>query len=122
MENYNGMELVNGVLFIKSLASQKSIEQAALSSVQYAFRKNVLCEDALLDDTTSKDIDRNCIYDLFDYLETGKYRVLVVNDIFDITTHGADLKSFINRVNDMGIAVLDLSLDAFVSCNNNEEC
>ena len=87
MTNYNGKEVLNGLLFIKSMMSVENVER------QLANKAGVACNHALLDDSYSKSIDRDAICDLLEHLDTGRYQVPVVVDVYDLITNIPDLKA-----------------------------
>lgn len=122
MENYNGNEILNGLLFVKSMAAPNNIVVTASECVKFAAKANVRCKHAVLDDTISRSVDREVIYDLLEYLSTGRYQVLIVNDIYDITFDPEDLRLMIDRINNMGISIFDLSIMAVRRNNYGEEC
>ena len=43
-------------------------------------------------------------------LESGKYEVLVVEDIYDITREPEDLRVMMDRINSMGVLIFDLGI------------
>jgi len=109
MTNYNDEEVFNGLLFIKSMMSVENVERQAIALRKLANKAGVDCKHVLLDDSYSKSIDREVICDLLEYLDTGRYQVLVVEDVYDLTTNIPGLKAMIDRINNMGVIIFDLS-------------
>lgn len=93
MTNYNGKEVLNGLLFIKSMMSVENVERQAIALRKLANKAGVDCNHALLDDSYSKSIDRDAICDLLEHLDTGRYQVPVVMDVYDLITNIPDLKA-----------------------------
>ena len=122
MTNYNGKEVLNGLLFIKSMMSVENVERQAIALRQLANKAGVDCNHALLDDSYSKSIDRDAICDLLEYLDTGRYQVLVVEDVYDLTTNVPDLKAMIDRINGMGVIIFDLATMTARFNNYSDEC
>lgn len=122
MTNYNGKEVLNGLLFIKSMMSVENVERQAIALRKLANKAGVDCNHALLDDSYSKSIDRDAICDLLEYLDTGRYQVLVVEDVYDLTTNILDLKAMIDRINDMGVIIFDLATMTARFNNYSDEC
>lgn len=122
MTNYNGKEVLNGLLFIKSMMSVENVERQAIALRKLANKAGVDCKHALLDDSYSKSIDRDAIYDLLEYLDTGRYQVLVVEDVYDLTTNIPDLKAMIDRINGMGVIIFDLATMTVRFNNYAKEC
>ena len=109
MTNYNGKEVLNGLLFIKSMMSVENVERQAIALRKLANKAGVDCNHALLDDSYSKSIDRDAICDLLEHLDTGRYQVPVVMDVYDLITNIPDLKAMIDRINGMGVIIFDLA-------------
>ena len=122
MTNYNGKEVLNGLLFIKSMMSVENVERQAIALRKLANKAGVDCKHALLDDSYSKSIDRDAICDLLEYLDTGRYQVLVVEDVYDLTTNIPDLKAMIDRINAMGVIIVDLATMTARYNNYAKEC
>ena len=122
MTNYNGKEVLNGLLFIKSMMSVENVERQAIALRKLANKAGVDCRHALLDDSYSKSIDRDAICDLLEYLDTGRYQVLVVEDVYDLTNNIHDLKAMIDRINGMGVIIFDLATMTARFNNYAKEC
>ena len=122
MTNYNGKEVLNGLLFIKSMMSVDNVERQAIALRKLANKAGVDCKHALLDDSYSKSIDRDAICDLLEYLDTGRYQVLVVEDVYDLTTNIPDLKAMIDRINGLGVIIFDLATMTARYNNYAKEC
>ena len=122
MTNYNGKEVLNGLLFIKSMMSVENVERQAIALRKLANKAGVDCKHALLDDSYSKSIDRDAICDLLEYLDTGRYQVLVVEDVYDLTTNIPDLKAMIDRINAMNVIIFDLATLTARFNNYAKEC
>ena len=122
MTNYNGKEVLNGLLFIKSMMSVENVERQAIALRKLANKAGVDCKHALLDDSYSKSIDRDAICDLLEYLDTGRYQVLVVEDVYDLTTNIPDLKAMIDRINGMDVIIFDLATMTARFNNYSDEC
>lgn len=122
MTNYNGKEVLNGLLFIKSMMSVENVEKQAIAHRKLANKAGVDCNHALLDDSYSKSIDRDAICDLLEYLDTGRYQVLVVEDVYDLTNNIPDLKAMIDRINGMNVIIFDLATMTARFNNYAKEC
>lgn len=80
------------------------------------------CNGALEEDAVSREITREDILKLIEYLISGKYKALVIEDIYDITTNLEDLQNFIDTVQSSGIVILDLRAMTLRFNNYDEEC
>lgn len=110
MKFYNGQEELKGLLFMKSMMSMKNVKKQAVVETGYAMKAGINCDTVALDDSTSTSVDRQQMRELVETLETGKYHVLVVEDIYDITREPEDLKTMIDRINGMGVLIFDLGI------------
>lgn len=66
------------------------------------------CEQTVVDDGASTSVDRPQMRQLMEILEISDYKVLVVEDIYEITRNPEDLKSMMDRINDLGVTIFDL--------------
>ena len=96
MKKYNGKELYKGLLFIKSMMSMNNVN-----------RQKEL-DQTVVDDGASTSVDRPQMRQLMEILEISDYKVLVVEDIYEITRNPEDLKSMMDRINDLGVTIFDL--------------
>lgn len=127
---YNGLKCIEGILFIKPRIKfahseeeyRELLEKQAYNAAMKARTFGIICNDALEDNDTSRDIGRDNMLELMDYLITGKYKALVVEDIYDITTNLDDLQNFIDKVQSSGIVILDLRVMALRFNNYDEDC
>ena len=59
---------------------------------------------------------------LMEILEISDYKVLVVEDIYEITRNPEDLKAMMDRINDLGVTIFDLSTMSARYNNYAVEC
>lgn len=127
---YNGIRCIEGILFIKPRIKfanneeeyKKLLENQAYIDAMKARKFGINCNDALVDDAVSREITREDILKLIKYLISGKYKALVIEDIYDITTNLEDLQNFIDTVQSSGIVILDLRAMTLRYNNYDEEC
>lgn len=123
MELYAGHRMKIGFLFISSYKAMESIGHLVASARAFS-RKNCI---AILNGAVNQnppgdmDIDRLAIKELIQVLETGRYDVLVIRDLEDITSNEDDWENFINMVNEMSVEIFCLNRGCYVT-NNYEEC
>lgn len=110
MRFYNGQEELRGLLFIKSMMSMNNLKKQVTVEIGYAMKAGIHCADVVLDDSSSVSVDRTQMRELVDMLMSGKYQVLVVEDIYDITRNPDDLRAMIDRINGMGVLIFDLGI------------
>ena len=119
---YNGFEEQTGLLLIKSMKSQEGLNVIAMYDSRKAADANIIVKVALIDDTYIYSVDREEIKLMLEALGSGKYQVLVVEKIHDITNNAEDLKKIMNLISHMGVAIFELSSMTYLSINDNEEC
>lgn len=122
MNMYNGFEEQTGLLLIKSMKSQEGLNVIAMYDSRKAADANIIVKVALIDDTYIYSVDREEIKLMLEALGSGKYQVLVVEKIHDITNNAEDLKKIMNLISHMGVAIFELSSMTYLSINDNEEC
>lgn len=108
MKKYNGKELYKGLLFIKSMMSMNNVNRQKELDQTYALSVGIECDQTVVDDGASTSVDRPQMRQLMEILEISDYKVLVVEDIYEITRNPEDLKSMMDRINDLGVTIFDL--------------
>ena len=68
------------------------------------------CDQTVVDDGASTSVDRPQMRQLMEILETSDYKILVVEDIYEITRNPEDLKAMMDRINHLGVTILTLVL------------
>ena len=89
-------------LDMNNVNRQKELDQT------YALSVGIECEQTVVDDGASTSVDRPQMRQLVEILETSDYKVLVVEDIYEITRNPEDLKSMMDRINGLGVTIFDL--------------
>ena len=108
MKKYNGKELYKGLLFIKSMMSMNNVNRQKELDQTDALRVGIECEQTVVDDGASTSVDRPQMRQLMEILETSDYKILVVEDIYEITRNPEDLKAMMERINGLGVTIFDL--------------
>ena len=122
MNKYNGTDMYEGLLFIKSMMSINNVMKQAVEDKAYAFKVGIECNDVAVDDGVSTSVDREQMRNLIEKLETGEYDVLVVEDIYDVTRNAEDLKAMMDRINNLGVTIFDLGTMSARYNNHAVEC
>ena len=112
MKKYNGTDMYEGLLFIKSMMSINNVMKQSVEDRAYAFKVGIECNDVAVDDGVSTSVDREQMRNLIEKLETGKYAVLVVED----------LMVMMDRINNLGITIFDLGTMSARYNNYAVEC
>ena len=100
MTMYDGKEMMEGLIFVKSMMSLENVQKQVAEDVKYAMKAGVHWE---------------C-------LDGSEIQVLVVEDIYDITRDASDLRAMMDRINAMGIIIFDLSTMSARFNNYEREC
>ena len=112
----NGMEIeviscqrtIKGVGFIRSRKSEDKVMGMCEEMRIAAERKYVDVAEILLDDGGSKDIDRDVVGKLYEYMERDCIRAVMLRSVFDITDDDGDLCNFLRRANERGVTIYSM--------------
>lgn len=117
-------EIRPAILFINSNKSEHSLEKKIAK-----IRKKVslwgiaLQYEAVISKGPDRDIDRDEINMLIALLLTGKYELIAVNRITDLTDDLYDLNEFMKDTSEIGIRILELSTMRILSyVDLKQEC
>lgn len=122
MTMYDGKEMYEGLLFMRSFKSEENLIPDVTLDMLAARKARVIIKNVLVDDNYSRSVDREEMTDLLGYLNKVDAKVLVVEDIHDITDDGNDLKKMMDRINGMDIIIFELRSMSARFNNYNHEC
>ena len=106
-------EPLKGLLFLKTKMADCNIHTFCGNSKLQCGKIHIQQVDEIIDQSNRRDVDRNEIGDLMQLLETGKYEVLIVRDIWELTNDADDLEVRTNEILAMGIGIFELSSKIF---------
>ena len=122
MTMYDGKEMYEGLLFMRSFRSEENLIPDVTLDMLTARKAGIIINNVLVDDNYSKSIDREEMTDLLGFLNKIDAKVLVVEDIHDITDDANDLKKMMDRINGMDIIIFELRSMSARFNNYNHEC
>lgn len=122
MTMYDGKEMYEGLLFMRSFKSEENLIRDVTLDMLAARKAGIIIKNVLVDDNYSKSVDREEMTDLFGFLNKVDAKVLVVEDIHDITDDANDLKKMMDRINGMDVIIFELRSMSARFNNYNHEC
>ena len=122
MTMYDGKEMYEGLLFMRSFKSEENLIPDVTLDMLAARKAGIIIKNVLVDDNYSKSVDREEMTDLLGFLNKIDAKVLVVEDIHDITDDANDLKMMMDRINGMDIIIFELRSMSARFNNYNHEC
>lgn len=122
MTMYDGKEMYEGLLFMRSFKSEENLIPDVTLDMLAARKAGIIIRNVLVDDNYSKSVDREEMTDLLGFLNKVDAKVLVVEDIHDITDDANDLKKMMDRINGMDVIIFELRSMSARFNNYNHEC
>ena len=122
MTMYDGKEMYEGLLFMRSFKSEENLIPDVTLDMLAARKAGIIIKNVLVDDNYSKSVDREEMTDLLGYLNKVDAKVLVVEDIHDITDDANDLKKMMDLINGMDVIIFELRSMSARFNNYNHEC
>ena len=105
--------------FVKSRKSDAKVMDMGTQMYQFADDNELNLLDVIVDCKGSYDIDRPIFNELMEGLETGRYSVILIRDINDITVDKDEQKYFLMQVNRYGGTIVSI-YDGPIICNYDE--
>ena len=122
MTMYDGKEMYEGLLFMRSFKSEENLIPDVTLDMLAARKTGIIIKNVLVDDNYSKSVDREEMTDLLGFLNKVDAKVLVVEDIHDITDDANDLKKMMDLINGMDVIIFELRSMSARFNNYNHEC
>ena len=122
MTMYDGKEMYEGLRFMRSFKSEENLIPDVTLDMLAARKAGIIIRNVLVDDNYSKSVDREEMTDLLGFLNKVDAKVLVVEDIHDITDDANDLKKMMDRINGMDVIIFELRSMSAKFNNYNYEC
>ena len=122
MTMYDGKEMYEGLLFMRSFKSEENLIPDVTLDMLAARKAGIIIKNVLVDDNYSRSVDREEMTDLLGFLNKVDAKVLVVEDIHDITDDANDLKKMMDRINSMDVIIFELRSMSARFNNYNHEC
>ena len=122
MTMYDGKEMYEGLLFMRSFKSDENLLPDVTLDMFAARKAGIIIKNVLVDDNYSRSVDREEMTDLLGFLNKVDAKVLVVEDIHDITDDANDLKKMMDRINGMDVIIFEIRSMSARFNNYNHEC
>ena len=122
MTMHDVKEMYEGLLFMRSFKSEENLILDETLDMLAARKAGIIIKNVLVDDNYSKSVDREERTDLLGFLNMVDAKVLVVEDIHDITDDANDLKKMMDRINGMDVIIFELRSISARFNNYNHEC
>ena len=122
MTMYDGKEMYEGLLFMRSFKSEENLIPDVTLDMLAARKAGIIIKIVLVDDNYSRSVDREEMTDLLGFLNKVDAKVLVVEDIHDITDDANDLKKMMDRINGMDVIIFEIRSMSARFNNYNHEC
>lgn len=106
---------VQGVIFIKTRMSDNKIHDLVSEMKAVAEATDVEVVDVIVDEFASRDIDRDDVSRLSDWMENSRVGIIFVKSITDITDDDEDLEKFIERAMYFGMIIVDFTEYAIIA-------
>ena len=122
MTMYDGKEMYEGLLFMRSFKSEENLIPDVTLDMFAARKAGIIIKNVLVDDNYSRSVDREEMTDLLGFLNKVDAKVLVVEDIHDITDDANDLKKMMDLINGMDVIIFEIRSMSARFNNYNHEC
>lgn len=122
MTMHDVKEMYEGLLFMRSFKSEENLIPDETLDMLAARKAGIIIKNVLVDDNYSKSVDREEMTDLLGFLNKVDAKVLVVEDIHDITDDANDLKKIMDRINGMDVIIFEVRSISARFNNYNHEC
>lgn len=105
-----GVKLPTAILFMNSNKSERNIRKKVAKTREKCMSHGiVLGHDVVINKGPDRDIDRDAVNMLITFLLDGKYQMIVVDKLTDLTSDLSDLEEFLNAAAAIGVSVFELS-------------
>lgn len=105
-----GVKLPTAILFMNSNKSERNIRKKVAKTREKCMSHGiVLGYDVVINKGPDRDIDRDAVNMLITFLLDGKYQMIVVDKLTDLTSDLSDLEEFLNDAAAIGVSVFELS-------------
>lgn len=105
-----GVQMPAAVLFMNSNKSERNIRRKVAKTREKCLSHGIMLgHDVIINKGPDRDIDRDAINMLISLLLDGKYDLVVVDKLTELTTDLSDLEEFLKDAAAIGIGVFELS-------------
>ncbi len=108
--------------FVKSRKSEGKIMNICENMLEFGAKRFLNITDIIVDGSCGRDVDRSQIDCLMEGLEVGRYRIIVVSSINDISKDHDDIATFLRKASYLGGTVVSMETGQSIKCGYDEEC
>lgn len=116
-----GVQMPAAILFMNSNKSESNIRRKVAKTREKCLSHGIMLgHDVVINKGPDRDIDRDAVNLLISFLLTGRYDLVVVDKLADITEDVSDLEEFMKDAAGIGIGFLELSTMDFYMYKEEE--
>lgn len=116
-----GVQMPAAVLFMNSNKSESNIRRKVAKTREKCLSHGIMLgHDVVINKGPDRDIDRDAVNLLISFLLTGRYDLVAVDKLADITEDVSDLEEFMKDAAGIGIGFLELSTMDFYMYKEEE--
>lgn len=118
---FNRKEVVNGVIFIKSIKDLNTVINVAKDISKECKRRGLNVEYCFLDTSEDNVIERKAIKQLLDEMQDKNINLVVLRTLDDISNNPIEREAFLTVMNDNGVGIYLFEEGCFAMVNYNFE-
>ena len=118
---FNRKEVVNGVIFIKSIKDLNTVINVAKDIGKECKRRGLNVEYCFLDTTEDNVIERKAIKQFLDEMQDKNINLVVLRTLDDISNNPIEREAFLTVMNDNGVGIYLFEEGCFAMVNYNFE-
>ena len=118
---FNRKEVVNGVIFIKSIKDLNTVINVAKDIGKECKRRGLNVEYCFLDTSEDNVIERKAIKQFLDEMQDKNINLVVLRTLEDISNNPIEREAFLTVMNDNGVGIYLFEEGCFAMVNYNFE-
>lgn len=118
---FNRKEVVNGVIFIKSIKDLNTVINVAKDIGKECKRRGLNVEHCFLDTSEDNVIERKAIKQFLDEMQDKNINLVVLRTLDDISNNPIEREAFLTVMNDNGVGIYLFEEGCFAMVNYNFE-
>lgn len=118
---FNRKEVVNGVIFIKSIKDLNTVINVAKDIGKECKRRGLNVEYCFLDTSEDNVIERKAIKQFLDEMQDKNINLVVLRTLDDISNNPIEREAFLTVMNDNGVGIYLFEEGCFAMGNYNFE-
>ena len=118
---FNRKEVVNGVIFIKSIKDLNTVINVAKDIGKECKRRCLNVEYCFLDTSEDNVIERKAIKQFLDEMQDKNINLVVLRTLDDISNNPIEREAFLTVMNDNGVGIYLFEEGCFAMVNYNFE-